>query len=213
MGPATTLHMLLGAVIGWGILSPLAKHHGWAPGPVKDWETGSKGWIVWVSLAIMLADALVSLGWLVLRPLIRLGRIHLPKLREELSKSSWANVPIFSYFTRSTYSALPNDTSIDDSDMDGTLLTRSQSIPLSRKPTKDIHDIPEPDAPPSHLISNRTVAIGLVLSLGISIAAVHYTFAALITLPLTLLALTLALLLSIMGVRATGDAVLRADDR
>jgi OPT family oligopeptide transporter len=36
MGPATTLHMLLGAIIGWGILSPLAKHKGWAPGPVSD---------------------------------------------------------------------------------------------------------------------------------------------------------------------------------
>ena len=37
MGPATTLHMLLGAVVGWGILSPLAKSKGWAPGEVSDW--------------------------------------------------------------------------------------------------------------------------------------------------------------------------------
>ena len=51
MGPATTLHMLLGAIIGWGILSPLAKSKGWAPGPVEDWSSGSKGWIVWISLA------------------------------------------------------------------------------------------------------------------------------------------------------------------
>jgi OPT family oligopeptide transporter len=52
MGPATTTHMLLGACLGWGILSPLAKTRGWAPGPVDDWETGSKGWIVWISLAM-----------------------------------------------------------------------------------------------------------------------------------------------------------------
>ena len=56
MGPATTLHMLLGAIIGWGVLSPLAKARGWAPGPVEDWNTGSKGWIVWVSLAVMLSS-------------------------------------------------------------------------------------------------------------------------------------------------------------
>ena len=43
MGPATTLHMLLGAIVGWGFLSPLAKSKGWASGPVNDWTTGSKG--------------------------------------------------------------------------------------------------------------------------------------------------------------------------
>ncbi len=43
MGPATTTHMLLGAIVGWGLLSPLAKSRGWAPGPVDDWERGSKG--------------------------------------------------------------------------------------------------------------------------------------------------------------------------
>lgn len=48
------MHMLFGALLGWGVLSPIAKNNGWAPGNVSDWETGSKGWIVWVSLAIML---------------------------------------------------------------------------------------------------------------------------------------------------------------
>ncbi|KAI6844757.1 oligopeptide transporter-like protein [Hortaea werneckii] len=80
MGPATTIHMLLGAIIGWAILSPLAKYRGWASGDVGDWNTGSKGWIVWVSLAIMLADAIVSLGWLVLRPIMSYGRSHGPAL-------------------------------------------------------------------------------------------------------------------------------------
>lgn len=70
MGPATTLHMLLGAVLGWGILSPLAKHRGYAPGDTSSWEDGSQGWIVWVSLAIMLADAVINLGWLVTKTLL-----------------------------------------------------------------------------------------------------------------------------------------------
>ena len=48
-------------LVGWGILSPLAKHAGWAPGPVGDMTTGARGWILWVSLAIMCSDSLVSL--------------------------------------------------------------------------------------------------------------------------------------------------------
>lgn len=48
-------------LVGWGILSPLSKRLGWAPGPVGDMSTGARGWILWVSLAIMCADAIVSL--------------------------------------------------------------------------------------------------------------------------------------------------------
>ena len=48
-------------LVGWGILSPLSKHAGWAPGPVGDMTSGARGWILWVSLAIMCADSLVSL--------------------------------------------------------------------------------------------------------------------------------------------------------
>jgi uncharacterized oligopeptide transporter (OPT) family protein len=58
--------MFFGAILGWGVLSPLAKNRKWAPGPVDDWENGSKGWIVWISLAIMLADSITNLGWLVI---------------------------------------------------------------------------------------------------------------------------------------------------
>ncbi|KAL6307468.1 oligopeptide transporter [Sparassis latifolia] len=61
MGFPTTLSMNLGMLVGWGILSPLAKHAGWAPGPVGDMTIGARGWILWVSLAIMCADSLVSL--------------------------------------------------------------------------------------------------------------------------------------------------------
>jgi uncharacterized oligopeptide transporter (OPT) family protein len=55
--------MLLGAIVGWGILSPLARSRGWAAGDVGDWDDGSRGWIVWIGLAALLADALVKLGW------------------------------------------------------------------------------------------------------------------------------------------------------
>lgn len=48
-------------VVGWGILSPLAKYHNWAPGPVGDMAIGARGWILWTSLAIMSSDSLVAL--------------------------------------------------------------------------------------------------------------------------------------------------------
>jgi uncharacterized oligopeptide transporter (OPT) family protein len=53
--------MSLGMILGWGVLSPLAKFSGWAPGPVGDMTDGARGWILWSSLAIMCADSLVSL--------------------------------------------------------------------------------------------------------------------------------------------------------
>src|SRR5690349_3834409 len=43
MGPATTIHMFIGAVLGWAVLSPVAKFKGWASGEVGDWNTSSKG--------------------------------------------------------------------------------------------------------------------------------------------------------------------------
>lgn len=50
-----------GMIVGWAILSPVSKYVGWAPGPVGDMSTGARGWILWMSLAIMCADSLVSL--------------------------------------------------------------------------------------------------------------------------------------------------------
>ncbi|KAK8188201.1 oligopeptide transporter-like protein [Phyllosticta capitalensis] len=182
MGPETTLHMLLGAILGWGLLSPLAKNKGWAPGPVSDWETGSKGWIVWLSLAIMLADSLVSLSWLVLRPLVKYARIWLPRL----SQTHWRDVATLRIASRDyEYTAL------DGTDQSALKRTHSST--------------PEDDAPPEHLISNRTTIIGLFVSLLLSILAVHYVFGSMVPLQLNILSLFLALLLSIMGVRALGE--------
>lgn len=48
-------------LVGWGILSPISKRAGWAPGPVGDMTSGARGWILWVSLSIMCADSVVSL--------------------------------------------------------------------------------------------------------------------------------------------------------
>ncbi|KAK4943218.1 OPT superfamily [Elasticomyces elasticus] len=192
MGPATTFHMLLGEVIGWGVLSPIAKHKGWAPGPVDDWETGSKGWIVWVSLAIMLADAVVNLGWLVLRPTVKYGPDWARSGKEHLeNSSSWYEVflgrQVAGYF-------FPN----------GPSRARTPQRRSTSKPADHADDPPD-DAPPHHLVSGRTVAILLPLTLIFCVVCIHITFGGYIPIGLNILAILLALVLSIMGVRALGE--------
>ncbi|KAL9631512.1 MAG: hypothetical protein Q9164_005851 [Protoblastenia rupestris] len=185
MGPATTLHMLLGAIIGWGILSPLAKSKGWAPGPVRDWETGSKGWIVWVSLAIMLADSVISLGWLILRPLLLHGPAYYAGVRQHISRDGLSSLFHFHRLRQGNYALLPP---LDPDD--GT--------------TKDTDLVPEPDAPTHHLVSNRTTLILFILSILICIVSIKYVFPP-ISIGAVILSILLALLLSIMGVRALGE--------
>lgn len=184
MGPATTIHMLLGAIIGWGILSPLAKSRGWAPGPVDDWTHGSRGWIVWVSLAVMLADSVVSLGWLLSRPVILHAPHYVAQMREQIGHNSLPSLFRKSSLSKGAYTVL-------------------SSPSTSSKPSQPDHE--EPDAPPEHLVSTRAILILFILSIIVCVAAVHITFGALIPLPSTLLSIFLALLLSIMGVRATGE--------
>ena len=195
MGPSTTLHMLIGAVLGWGILSPLAKSNGWAPGPVKDWLTGSRGWIVWVSLAIMLADSVVNLGWLALRPMITSILRRHPHMGESLRQGR-----IFAILnaSRGTYAPLEE---IEDSSDAQTLTT----IPNLQTRKLSQSSIPEPDAPPHQLINNRISTIGFILSIVLCILAVHISFPSTIPLWGTILAVLFSLLLSIMGVRALGE--------
>jgi uncharacterized oligopeptide transporter (OPT) family protein len=203
MGPATTLHMLLGTVVGWGILSPLAKFRGWAPGDVDDWENGSKGWIVWVSLAIMLADAVVSLGYLAFRPALQyvplpenlLASRFVPEdLKVLLKRRAHVYAPVGGHGDGDgeAEDATPRPSSVDAHE-------HMASFDRSHDPEK-----PE-DAPPDQLISNRTVGVGLVLSILFCILCIHAVFGSMVPLYATVAAVLMALVLSIMGVRALGE--------
>lgn len=194
MGPATTIHMFLGALLGWAILSPIAKYKGWASGDVGDWYTGSKGWIVWVSLAIMLADAIVSLGWLVLRPLIRYGKNYGPEVIHGVRNKGIGG------FVKTVANPKMHGYSPVNIDDDPSL--RSSSSVGKGGPSEDEEEY---DAPPEHLIGWKVTAVGLFLSLAFCVFAVQCSFKGMISIGLTILALVLALLLSIMGVRALGE--------
>ncbi|KAJ5291232.1 hypothetical protein N7478_000483 [Penicillium angulare] len=197
MGPATCMHMLFGAVLGWGILSPLAKSYGWAPGPVDSWEDGSKAWIVWISLAIMLADSLVSLGWLVVKPLVNhsprwLAHLRSTRLGQWVAfKLQCAESHEHSYIN---YSALNSGQSHEQEGLN------TQTMPTIAIDTQE-----NEDAPPSQLISTRTVIILLPLTLILNVVCMHFVFGDIMSPFLSSLATVLAVLLSIMGVRALGE--------
>jgi uncharacterized oligopeptide transporter (OPT) family protein len=59
--------MTIGTIVGWCWLGPMAQSEGWAPGPIGSSDDGAKGWLMWVSLAIMLGESFVSLGILAIR--------------------------------------------------------------------------------------------------------------------------------------------------
>ncbi|KAJ9268739.1 hypothetical protein DTO212C5_5157 [Paecilomyces variotii] len=190
MGPSTSMHMLFGAVLGWGILSPLAKKKGWASGPVDNWETGSKGWIVWVSLAIMLSDSIVSLGWLILKPIVH----RAPEWKTGLLSihRDW----------KGTLSRLRPSSSGNYSILNP--LSDASLAPASRLQNPS-SDEDEDDAPPSQLISTRTVLILLPLTLALNVVCIHIAFGDIISPFLSTIATLLALILSVMGVRALGE--------
>lgn len=200
MGPATTIHMLLGAIIGWGILSPLAKYRGWAPGPINDWETGSKGWIVWTSLAIMLADAVISLGHIALQLVVEHGPALLGALGQRYKHGGLRG--LFQRHPTGYAVVTGDDTSIRRHSTSSAEGTRSLSD-LSDEQDRKIwnHD----DAPPEQLVGTKTVSIGLVVSVLFCIASIHITFGELVPLYGTIIAVFMAMILSIMGVRALGE--------
>lgn len=197
MGPATTFHMLLGAIVGWGMLSPLAKNKGWAPGPVDNWSNGSKGWIVWVSLAIMLADSVINLGWLFLRPVALHGPQYFEKVNGCARKPFWKSLlhpqqsATEGYRPLSSY-APSNVQNLDTSESEG-------------DPSRKSEDVADADAPANHLVSNRTVAMLTVLSILVCFFSVKIVFGALMPYYAIFLAIFLALILSLMGVRALGE--------
>jgi uncharacterized oligopeptide transporter (OPT) family protein len=205
MGPATTTHMLLGAIIGWGILSPLAKSRNWAPGLVDDWETGSKGWIVWISLAIMLADSVISLGYIAFRPLVLHGGDYTREAWRKVQKRDWKGLLEIGVVKSSKgYAPIAGG---EPSNLQEGVGSNSRGASSTSYSTliEETKDLPEPDAPPEHLVSDRTVYIGLVLSIIFCIVSIRIVFGPLIPIYATVIAVFMALILSIMGVRALGE--------
>lgn len=160
MGLSSVSYMLFGTILGWGILAPMAKYLGWAPGPIDDWVTGGQGWILWLSLSVMIADSLVSFAVVTIRSISRLDIFKtspIPELELLISEHE-LRVP-------STF--------------------------------KDVSD--------SHLVSNKVMILGVVLSSMLCLWAVSNVFGDIVPYYATFVAIILALAFSVLGVRALGE--------
>ncbi|TQV91347.1 oligonucleotide transporter [Cordyceps javanica] len=138
----------------------------------------------------MLVDAVVSLGYVSLRSLFVGGsNLSLPGFLDSIHQSSlWK----FLVGSRARYALLQRPDDDDSTDDEGDV-SEQQS------------EQDEEDAPDDQRISNRTVAIGLLLSIALCIITIHTVFGALVPLYATVIAVFMALVLSIMGVRALGE--------
>ena len=184
--------MLLGAAIGWGILSPLAKREGWAPGSISDWDGGSRGWIAWIALVIMLTDTLINLCWFLVKSLLR----FVPGLKSliiQLSSCRLSSKILSpSRMGRHTYAPISRR-------------TFAASVPSSPPLVHWPSDNTLEDAPPEQLVSNTAVSIMFALSLVACVLSMQISFSSIIAPQLSILAVFIAVLLSIMGVRALGE--------
>ncbi|CAN6657548.1 hypothetical protein TRVA0_030S00298 [Trichomonascus vanleenenianus] len=173
IGLPTVSSMLLGAVLGWAVLAPLAYHNGWAVGPIDDWKTGAQGWILWVSLAVMVADAVVSFIAISAKSLYSLLKPHYHKYRALSGSRESSTISIG-----------------DDEDNEG---------------DDDFDDEEEYDEEEGHEVSYKVALIGLGLSLIACIGTTHYVFDGLVPVYATLMAVVLALFLSVLAIRALGE--------
>ncbi len=63
IGPRVCLSLMLGAIVAWAILAPLAQSQGWATGAIMSYADGPRGWILWPGVALMVSEALSTLAF------------------------------------------------------------------------------------------------------------------------------------------------------
>jgi putative OPT family oligopeptide transporter len=62
IGMRVAASLAAGAIFAWAILAPYVESQGWVSGKTMSYASGARGWILWVGVAIMVADALTQLG-------------------------------------------------------------------------------------------------------------------------------------------------------
>lgn len=158
--PIITSHLLLGSIVGWAILSPYAKHQGLAPGAVDDWSTGSRWWIIWVSLSSLFADHL----WFLVQPLWNrystAGLLRAPQNTQGRRNS----VPPPDMQAR--YVAIPNEADDDQSSSD-------EEVTVPQDPFPSTMQALSPDTGSG---LSRKMFIGFPLSVVICTLVVHVSF-------------------------------------
>ena len=192
MGLPTVSYMLFGSVLGWVVLAGIARHQGWVdpdadPG---DWEHGVQGWILWCSLAIMVADSVVGFIVVAVRSLVR---FMLVDDKAELLTTIWDD---------SLQSMLLEEERALNRGRDRS----SSSTSTAQETIRLVSTTEDHEVDSRHLVTATTVISGLVVSSVFCVVVVIRLFGvAVIPVYAMVTALLLALLLSILGIRALGE--------
>ncbi|KAL7421264.1 OPT superfamily [Cryptotrichosporon argae] len=190
MGFPVTLSMNAGMLVGWAVLGPVAKHAGWAPGKVGSTTDGARGWILWVALAIMIAESVISLLPITITYTARLIR-HARQRR--------AGPRVFARPAADT----------DDDDEGFSRSTRHYDRGDDYFDPLPGEDEDAEDAeiePPERLVPTSWIVWGLAASAVLGVALVWVVFGSDGIRPwATAIGLVLASVLSLIGVRALGE--------
>jgi OPT family oligopeptide transporter len=153
----------------------------------------------------MLADAVVSLGYLASRPLLqrltKAGASFHERWQNGDTSLSQLLPPRHQGYT--TLGAQDDDIPPPSPSSDHQQPDREEEQHHSISHL--LAEADQDDAPASQLISNRTVVVGLALSIAFCVLCIHIVFGDLVPLYATVSAVLMALVLSIMGVRALGE--------
>ena len=174
IGPSINISMLFGAIIGWGILSPLAKNYGWAPGQVGDWDHGSRGWILWIGMGLILGDATIGLSW-------NIVKIVTPLLKRRIT-----------FFSPK----LHNDNGEQEPLMDNASSSHHRS--------KTVDNLTDDDWPASSRVSNSLVLWTGSCLLAVFLLVLTVGFSHLVSLLGTVMALVLFPLAAFIAIRSLG---------
>ncbi|MCA9218114.1 MAG: OPT/YSL family transporter, partial [Planctomycetales bacterium] len=63
IGPRVVLSLVLGAILSWAVLGPIAQWQGWTTTEIMNYNGGVRGWILWPGVALMVSEALSSLAF------------------------------------------------------------------------------------------------------------------------------------------------------
>ncbi|WFC97558.1 OPT super [Malassezia yamatoensis] len=185
MGLSTSFHMVLGAIVGWAVLSPLAHAMNWTTGEPLDAENGGRGWMLWVALAVMCSESVIS----VLALMMSSGGKDLVNWGRGIERRIALNTNVNEALLPPRNSPHPPDSlPTDDAD------ARS-----------DISQVEEDDEPPERKTSMNWVVGGLIVSSIVGVASVAGAVGPIIPAWATLLAFILASLFSVLAVRALGE--------
>ncbi|ODV93333.1 hypothetical protein PACTADRAFT_51935 [Pachysolen tannophilus NRRL Y-2460] len=208
MGPATVSYMLVGAILGWGILAPMAKYFEWAPGEIDDWKDGGQGWILWISLSVMVADSVVSFLVVTIRSLFQLYASYTVNRRYLETVSATTNDAADEHPLIHTRVDRGSNNQPHSSAYHGEHEEDNNTEEISHNKSSFIDEVADKadiDLDPSHLVSMRVTIIGLIISSIGCIIAVRLVFGPVIPVYALVISIILSLFLSVLGVRALGE--------